>query len=60
MRNDYEHSVGHFAGSILSKFENFRDLRKILPELEHLKDKTVVTVCTGGVRCEKASGFLVK
>jgi UPF0176 protein len=60
MRNDYEHSVGHFAGSILPKFENFRDLGKILPELEHLKDKTVVTVCTGGVRCEKASGFLVK
>jgi UPF0176 protein len=25
-----------------------------------LKDKTVVTVCTGGVRCEKASGFLKK
>jgi len=59
MRNDYEHSVGHFAGSILPAFSNFRDLDKILPQIEHLKDKTVVTVCTGGVRCEKASGFLV-
>jgi UPF0176 protein len=59
MRNDYEHQVGHFEGSILPPLENFRDLPEVLPELEHLKDKTVVTVCTGGVRCEKASGFLV-
>ncbi len=60
MRNDYEHKIGYFANSILPPLKNFRDLPKILPELEHLKDKTVVTVCTGGVRCEKASGFLVK
>lgn len=60
MRNDYEHKVGYFAGSILPPLKNFRDLPKILPQLEHLKDKTIVTVCTGGVRCEKASGFLVR
>ncbi len=60
MRNDYEHKVGHFAGSILPPLANFRDLPKIMPELEHLKDKKVVTVCTGGVRCEKASGYLIK
>ncbi len=60
MRNDYEHRSGHFAGSILPPLENFRDLPKVLPVLGHLKDKTIVTVCTGGVRCEKASGFLVK
>jgi UPF0176 protein len=60
MRNDYEHKVGHFAGSILPPLENFRDLPKTLPILKHLKDKTILTVCTGGVRCEKASGFLVK
>jgi UPF0176 protein len=60
MRNDYEHSVGFFAGSILPKeLKNFRDLPKVLPLLENLKDKTIVTVCTGGIRCEKASGFLV-
>ncbi len=59
MRNDYEHVVGHFANSILPPLTNFRDLPAILPSLEHLKDKTVVTVCTGGVRCEKASGFLL-
>ncbi len=60
MRNDYEHAVGRFAGSILPKLGNFRDLPEVLPELESLKNKTVLTVCTGGVRCEKASGFLVK
>jgi UPF0176 protein len=60
MRNDYEHAVGHFEGSILPPMGNFRELPDALPTLEHLKDKTVVTVCTGGVRCEKASGFLVE
>lgn len=60
MRNDYEHKVGFFANSILPPLKNFRDLRAALPQLEHLRNKTVVTVCTGGVRCEKASGFLLK
>lgn len=60
MRNDYEHKVGHFENSVLPGLANFRDLPKVLPELKTYKDKTLVTVCTGGVRCEKASGFLVQ
>jgi UPF0176 protein len=60
MRNDYEHALGHFKGSILPPLENFRDLPKALPTLDPIKGKTVLTVCTGGVRCEKASGYLVK
>jgi len=59
MRNDYEYLSGRFENSVLPGLENFRDLKKELPRLEHLKDKTVLTVCTGGVRCEKASGFLM-
>lgn len=59
MRNVYEHKVGHFEGSILPPIENFRDLPKVVEQIKHLKNKTVLTVCTGGVRCEKASGFLV-
>jgi len=60
MRNDYEHVVGRFAGSILPPLKNFRDLPKALPKLKrHAKEK-VLTVCTGGVRCEKASGYLIK
>lgn len=59
MRNVYEHKVGHFIGSILPSIENFRDLPKIINKIAYLKNKTVLTVCTGGVRCEKASGFLL-
>lgn len=59
MRNDYEYAVGRFENSLFPGMQNFRYLREQLPELEHLKNKTVVTVCTGGVRCEKASGFLL-
>ncbi|MDB5188670.1 MAG: hypothetical protein JWM92_268 [Candidatus Nomurabacteria bacterium] len=59
MRNAYEHKVGKFAGSICPPLENFRDLPKIIDSIKHLKNKTVVTVCTGGVRCEKASGYLI-
>lgn len=59
MRNDYEHAVGHFAGSVLPAMHHFRELPDILPQLEHLRNKTVLTVCTGGVRCEKASGYLL-
>ncbi len=59
MRNDYEYASGYFEGSIFSGMHNFYDLAEVLPRLEHLKNKTIVTVCTGGIRCEKASGFLV-
>ena len=59
MRNDYEYSSGHFEGFIPSGIHNFYDLPDVLPRLAHLKNKTIVTVCTGGIRCEKASGFLV-
>jgi UPF0176 protein len=60
MRNDYEHKVGHFKNSVLPPLRNFRDLPKLLPKLKkHAKEK-VLTVCTGGVRCEKASGYLIK
>lgn len=60
MRNDFEQAVGNFGGSILPGMKLFRDLPKVMPKLAHLKNKTIVTVCTGGVRCEKASGFLIK
>ena len=60
MRNDYEQKSGRFEGSILPGLKNFRDLPDALPALAHLKDKKVVTVCTGGVRCEKASALLLK
>ena len=60
MRNDYEYQSGHFKGSVNPGLENSRDLPKALPKLASLKDKTVLTVCTGGVRCEKMSAFLLE
>src|SRR3989344_2619673 len=60
MRNDYEQAVGYFANGLLAPFTNFRDLPKMLPILKDLKDELIVTVCTGGVRCEKASGYLLQ
>ena len=60
MRNDYEYISGYFENFIPSGIHNFYDLPDVLPKIAHLKNKTVVTVCTGGIRCEKASGFLVE
>ena len=36
------------------------DLPQAVEKLSSLKDKTVVTVCTGGVRCEKMSAYLMQ
>src|SRR3989338_7777483 len=58
MRNEYEYAVGRFKGSIDPKMTNFRDLKQVVPSLAHLKQKKILTVCTYGVRCEKASGYL--
>jgi UPF0176 protein len=61
MRNDYEFEVGRFTNSIFPEgLYHFRDVPLVVEKLAHLKDKTVVTVCTGGVRCETASGLLMK
>lgn len=62
MRNNYEHEIGHFVGSVLPPLNNFRDLAAQCDSLTQFDDaeKPILTVCTGGVRCEKASGYLVK
>lgn len=59
MRNDFETKSGYFENSIFPGLRQFRDLKSVVLNLEHLKNKTIVTVCTGGVRCAKASGFLM-
>jgi|SRR3989344_4391482 len=59
MRNDFEYASGYFEGFVPSGMQHFFELKDVLPRIEHLKGKTVVTVCTGGVRCEKASAFLL-
>ncbi len=59
MRNDYEYASGHFKNSIDPGMKNSRDLPSVMPQLEQYKNKKVVTVCTGGVRCEKMSAYLL-
>lgn len=58
LRNDYEIASGKFDKTIDPGLQNFRDLSEKLSEMEELKDKKVVTVCTGGIRCEKATCLL--
>lgn len=52
-RNEIESRVGKFKGAVAPKVGTFRDFTTILKEYEHLKDKKIVTYCTGGIRCEK-------
>ncbi|MFD2627248.1 rhodanese-related sulfurtransferase [Oceanobacillus kapialis] len=60
-RNDYEYDLGHFRGAIRPDIETFRELPKWIKEnKENLKDKKVLTYCTGGIRCEKFSGWLLE
>ena len=59
-RNSYESEIGKFKNAITPKMNTFRDWPKVVEELKAYKDKTVVTYCTGGIRCEKASAYLVE
>ncbi len=60
MRNYYESEVGHFHNAILPDVERSQEL---LPEVKSLlqnnEDKEVLLYCTGGIRCEKASSYLL-
>lgn len=58
-RNDYETSIGKFEKAIVPNLDNFRDFPAFVEnQLVAYKDRPVVTYCTGGVRCEKASAYL--
>ncbi|MGF0004752.1 rhodanese-related sulfurtransferase [Bacillus altitudinis] len=58
-RNDYEFDVGHFRGAVRPDIETFRELPEwIRDNKEILEGKKILTYCTGGVRCEKFSGWL--
>jgi UPF0176 protein len=60
MRNHYEYEVGHFDGAIEIPSDTFRDQLPMAVELlKDKKDKPVIMYCTGGIRCEKASAYLL-
>ncbi|MDQ0417003.1 UPF0176 protein [Croceifilum oryzae] len=60
-RNDYEYDLGHFRGAIRPGVETSRDFPEWIREnLSQFKDKKVISYCTGGIRCEKLTGFLLQ
>lgn len=59
MRNSYEYASGHFANSIDPGMNASRELPEKMEKLRVHKDKKIVTVCTGGIRCEKMSAYLL-
>lgn len=62
IRNHYESEIGHFQSAIRPDVDTFRDsLPMIEKELSPYKsDKKILMYCTGGIRCEKASAYLIR
>ncbi len=63
MRNNYEVKVGSFFNAINPKCNNFSELLNWLKEKfekkKYAKNKKIAMFCTGGIRCEKASAYLL-
>ncbi|MFI5205432.1 MAG: rhodanese-like domain-containing protein [Candidatus Paceibacterales bacterium] len=58
LRNDFEIQAGYFEKTVNPKLRYFRDLPEKMQEFSDLKTQKVVAVCTGGIRCEKATALL--
>lgn len=60
-RNNYESAVGGFVDQIAPDIRYFRELPGYIDEnIDQFKDKQVLMQCTGGVRCERATAYLVQ
>jgi UPF0176 protein len=61
-RNAYEAAIGKFKGAVVPNTRTTKDFVKELekPEMQKLKDKPIVTYCTGGIRCEILSSLMTK
>jgi len=58
-RNDFEVQTGTFQNAIAIGVEDFRDFPTAVRRLpDDLKQRPIVTFCTGGIRCEKATPYL--
>ena len=60
LRNTYEIKIGHFRSAINPRTKNFREFPNEFKKMKINKDDTVALYCTGGIRCEKAAGYLDK
>ena len=60
MRNHYEYEVGHFENAIEVPSDTFREqLPMAVDMLKDRKDSNIIMYCTGGIRCEKASAYML-
>jgi len=60
MRNHYEYEVGHFVKAIEVPSDTFRDqLPMAVDMLKGKEEKNIIMYCTGGIRCEKASAYML-
>lgn len=59
-RNDYEVDIGTFKGAVDPKTTTFREFPEyVAKNLDKTKHKKVAMFCTGGIRCEKASSYMM-
>ena len=59
-RNDYESRAGKFKNAMLSNISTFREFPSFVDNLSIPKDTQIITYCTGGIRCEKASAYMIQ
>ena len=60
MRNHYEFEVGHFENAIEIPSDTFREQLPMAADMmKDKKDKNIIMYCTGGIRCEKASAYML-
>jgi UPF0176 protein len=60
-RNEFEAELGTFKGALRLGLQSFSEFgAAVRPHAEVLREKTVVTFCTGGIRCEKAAPYLLE
>ena len=60
MRNHYEYEVGHFVRALEIPSDTFRDqLPMAVDMMKGNEEKNIIMYCTGGIRCEKASAFML-
>jgi UPF0176 protein len=60
MRNHYEYEVGHFCNAIEIPSDTFREqLPMAVDMLKERKERNIIMYCTGGIRCEKASAWML-
>ena len=58
-RNDYEVDIGTFKNSKNPRTKSFREFPKYIKGLNIKKNQPIAMFCTGGIRCEKASSYLI-